>query len=68
MKILLDIEDTSLILDKKTLSYYEHPRLQELFSKYTMILFSGTLISSIIIKSGGRPGIFPRDRLALMWN
>lgn len=41
MKILLDIDDTALISNDRGKTYNEHPRLHELISKHTVILFSG---------------------------
>lgn len=41
MKILLDIDDTALISKDRGKTYHEHPRLHELISNHTVILFSG---------------------------
>lgn len=41
MKILLDIDDTSLIYNKETKQYEEHPQLRRLFKNHTIILYSG---------------------------
>lgn len=43
MKILLDIDDTALILKDGTSTYYEHPRLHELIKKHNVILYSGNV-------------------------
>lgn len=41
MKILLDIDDTAIISEDKGKTYYEHPLLKDLLSKYDVVLFSG---------------------------
>ena len=41
MKILLDIDDTALIYNKKLKAYEEHKRLMELLLKHYVVLYSG---------------------------
>jgi biotin-(acetyl-CoA carboxylase) ligase len=41
MKILLDIDDTSLILKDGSTNYQEHPRLSELIETHQVFLYSG---------------------------
>lgn len=41
MKILLDIDDTSLIYNKKIKKYEEHPKLRRLIEEHMVILYSG---------------------------
>jgi hypothetical protein len=41
MKILLDIDDTALIYNKKLKVYKEHKRLRELLLKHHVVLYSG---------------------------
>ena len=41
MKVLLDIDDTALIYNKKKKIWEEHPRLHELIKKHSVFLYSG---------------------------
>lgn len=41
MKILLDIDDTSLIYNKEIKQCEEHPQLRRLIEEHTVILYSG---------------------------
>ena len=41
MKILLDIDDTSMIINPKTRQYEEHPKLRDVLSNYEVYLYSG---------------------------
>lgn len=41
MKILLDIDDTSLLYDRESAVWREHPRLKELIAGHEVYLYSG---------------------------
>ncbi len=60
MKILLDIDDTALIYNKELKIYEEHPRLHELISKHTIILFSGNPDIDKYYKQWKTKGFIPK--------
>lgn len=41
IKILLDIDDTALLYDKKKKVWLEHPQLRNLIENFNVILYSG---------------------------
>ena len=60
MKILLDIDDTSLISKDKGKTWNEHPRLIELINSETVYLFSGNPDIDKYAKRWNVKGFYPK--------
>ena len=60
MKILLDIDDTAIIYNKKLQTWEEHKRLKELFEKHDVVLFSGSPDIELYYKKWEAKGFIPK--------
>ncbi len=60
MKILLDIDDTALIYDKKTKEWKEHPRLNEIINRHEVLLYSGNPDIEKYFEKWKVTGYFPK--------
>jgi dihydrodipicolinate synthase/N-acetylneuraminate lyase len=61
MKILLDIDDTALIYNKKNKEYVEHKRLRELLLKHDVVLYSGNPDIELYYNKWGAKGFVPKE-------